>query len=122
MKSESYSNSNHHTNRPVGFISKNTKRDNVTAEMSSKSAAPAAAAPSPSGESLNPAQRALQSMETVHKSQLVIRQKVCVVGDAADVPNREMPVRWDRQPDDVRADGSSSLQLKSSLWMAHPDA
>ena len=33
--------------------------------------------------SLNPAQRALKSMETVHKSRLVVRQKVAVVGDAA---------------------------------------
>ena len=32
---------------------------------------------------LNPAQRALKSMETVHKSQLVVRQKVAVIGDAA---------------------------------------
>ena len=46
-------------------------------------------APAPGGSSagegttLNPAQRALQSMETAHKSQLVVRQKVAVVGDAA---------------------------------------
>lgn len=32
---------------------------------------------------LNPAQRALQSMDTTHKSMLVLRQKVVVVGDAA---------------------------------------
>ena len=42
--------------------------------------APPSAAP---GENLNPAQRALKSMETVHKSQLVVRQKVAVIGDAA---------------------------------------
>jgi len=34
-------------------------------------------------EQLNPAQRALKSMETAHRSQLVIRQKVAVIGDAA---------------------------------------
>ena len=52
-------------------------------------------APNPGGEALavasgsasqdnnlNPAQRALKSMETVHKSQLVVRQKVAVIGDA----------------------------------------
>jgi transport family protein 27 len=32
---------------------------------------------------LNPAQRALKSMETSHRSQLVIRQKVAVIGDSA---------------------------------------
>lgn len=34
-------------------------------------------------QQLNPAQRALKSMETAHRSQLVIRQKVAVIGDAA---------------------------------------
>ena len=46
-------------------------------------ASPNAKDPASQEPQLNPAQQALKSMETSHKSQLVLRQKVAVIGDAA---------------------------------------
>jgi hypothetical protein len=57
--------------------------NSVAAQAMSSKSREGAGAGSPADADLNPAQRALKSMETVHKSQLVVRQKVAVIGDAA---------------------------------------
>ena len=62
------------------------KANASTKSDSSNAIDPSTSTPSSTSQpttQLNPAQRALKSMETAHRSQLVIRQKVAVIGDAA---------------------------------------